>query len=155
MMGFAVYLIGYPRPGDPVMPKTWQQKLNGGKAPHIVELQSDFTGIPPGARLFIASPRLIDETIAAIPRGQVKDPIALRAELAAAHGADATCPVSTAIFLRVVAEAALERLATGASPTDITPFWRVIAPGSKIAKKLTCDDRFLSLQRELEAATLG
>jgi hypothetical protein len=137
------------------MAKTWQQKLNGGKAPHVVELKTDFAGVPAGARLFIASPRLIDTTIAAIPRGQVKDPVALRAELAAAHGADATCPVSTAIFLRIVAEAALERLAAGAPPADVTPFWRVIAPGSKIAKKLTCDDRFLSLQRELEAATAG
>lgn len=135
------------------MPKTWRQKLEGGKAPHVVQLESDFAGVPAGARLFIASPRLIDETIAAIPRGQTKEPVALRADLAATNGADATCPVSTAIFLRIVAEAALERIAAGANPAEVTPFWRVIAPGSKIAKKLTCDDAFLSLQRELEVAT--
>lgn len=77
--------------------------------------------------------------------------MALRAELVARHGADATCPVSTAIFLRIVAEAALEEIAKGRPPAQVTPFWRVIAPGSSIASKLSCGDEFISIMRSMEA----
>ncbi|NBN79317.1 hypothetical protein GWI72_13655 [Microvirga tunisiensis] len=132
------------------MKKTWMQKLAGGKPPHVVQLESAFAGVPAGARLFIASPRLLDERIALIPRGMVRDPVDLRAELAAEQGADATCPVSTAIFLRIVAEAALERIAGGTPAAEVTPFWRVIAPGSKIAGKLSCGDDYLQLMRDME-----
>jgi hypothetical protein len=41
----------------------------------------------------------------------------LRRELAQVHGADATCPVSTAIFPRVVAEAAWDDVQAGARAT--------------------------------------
>lgn len=137
------------------MPKTWTQKLSGGKAPHVVTLEKAFAGVPVGARLFIASPLLLDRTIAALPRGSVQEVPALREQLARQHGADATCPVSTAIFLRIVAEAALERLGQGAAVSAITPFWRVIAPRTTLSAKLSCGDDFISLQREMEAAVPG
>ncbi|OYQ37614.1 hypothetical protein CHU95_00870 [Niveispirillum lacus] len=76
----------------------------------------------------------------------------LRQQLARQHGADATCPVSTAIFLRIVAEAALERLGQGVPMSAITPFWRVIAQRTTLSAKLSCGDDFISLQREMEAA---
>lgn len=132
-------------------PKSWIGKLAGGKPPHVVELERPFAGVPAGARLFIASPALLDAKVAAIPPGELRDPAALRAELAAEHGADATCPASTAIFLRIVAEAALERIAEGAPVAEVTPFWRVVAPGSKLARKLSCGDDFLTMQRAMEA----
>ena len=76
----------------------------------------------------------------------------LRRELARAHQCDATCPVSTAIFLRVAAEAAIENLQQGTAITDISPFWRVIAPDSTIARKLPVDSAWLAHQRALEQA---
>lgn len=81
----------------------------------------------------------------------MRDPADLRAALADEHGADATCPVSTAIFLRIVAEAALERIGEGAPVAEVTPFWRVVAPGSKLAAKLSCGNEFLRLRRQMEA----
>ncbi|MFY8091916.1 MAG: hypothetical protein ACOVN0_00390 [Niveispirillum sp.] len=134
------------------MPKTWTQKLSGGKAPHVVTLEKAFAGVPVGARLFIASPLLLDCTISAIPRGMFQEVAALRQQLAKENGADATCPVSTAIFLRIVAEAALERVSQGAPVSAITPFWRVIAPRTTLSAKLSCGDDFISLQREMEVA---
>ena len=75
---------------------------------------------------------------------------ALRADLAIEYDCDATCPVSTAIFLRVVAEAALEHLEQGAKTADITPFWRVVAPGDKVSARLPIDQKWLEARRQEE-----
>jgi hypothetical protein len=48
------------------------------------------------------------------------------------------CPVTTAIYLRVVAEAALQELAAGKAIDEVTPFWRVVTPDTKVAAKLSC-----------------
>jgi hypothetical protein len=60
------------------------------------------------------------------------------------------CPVSTAIFLRILAEAAWDDLRAGKRVHEITPFWRVIEPGSAIAKKLRATDAWLRNQRQAE-----
>ena len=109
-------------------------------------LAKPFAGVGAGERLFIASPALLDERIRAIPAGHTRDPVTLRADLARENGAAATCPTSTAIFLRIVAERALERM--GADPT---PFWRVIAPDSPLARKLSCGPDFIRHRLALEA----
>jgi hypothetical protein len=128
------------------MPKSWDEKYRGAKPPHVTVLAKSFAGVGAGERLFIASPPLLDARIRAIAPGRTLDPVALRAELARENGAAATCPTSTAIFLRIVAERALERLAA-----DPTPFWRVIAPESPIARKLSCGPDFIRHRRALEA----
>ena len=129
------------------MRKTWEQKYHNGRAPHVAVLDKPYAGLRPGQRLFIASPALLVARIRAIPHGETMEPAALRAELAMAHGADATCPASTGIFLRIVAERALEREAAGEDPT---PFWRVVAPEATLARKLSCGPDGLRHRRALE-----
>jgi hypothetical protein len=129
------------------MPKSWDEKYRGAKPPHVTVLAKPFAGVGAGEHLFIASPALLDERIRAIPAGRTHDPVALRADLARENGAVATCPTSTAIFLRNVAERALERLGD-----DPTPFWRVIAPDSPLARKLSCGPDFIRHRRALEHA---
>jgi hypothetical protein len=133
------------------MPKSWEQKYQGAKAPHVAVLEKPFAGLPAGARLFIASPLLIEERVRAIPRGTTQTVVALRAALAREHGAEATCPTSTAIFLRIVAERALERIAM--DDPDPAPFWRVVEPDSPLAGKLGCGRAFVAARRAEEAAT--
>ena len=58
--------------------------------------------------------------------------------------------MSTAIFLRIVAEAALEEMEAGKAVSRITPFWRVIDAESKVAAKLPVDSEWITLQREME-----
>ena len=128
------------------MPKSWDQKYRDAKPPHVTALAKPFAGVGAGERLFIASPPLLDARIRAIPSGRTQDPVALRAELARENGAAATCPTSTAIFLRIVAERALERL-----DADPTPFWRVISPETPLARKLSCGPDFIRHRRALEA----
>jgi len=129
------------------MPKSWDQKFRGAKPAHVSLLAKPFAGVPAGARLFIASPPLLEERLRAIPPGQTQSVLALRETLAREHGAAATCPTSTAIFLRIIAERALERLAAGEQPA---PFWRVIAPETPLARKLSCGPEFIRHQRALE-----
>lgn len=73
--------------------------------------------------------------------------------MATRHAADATCPASTGIFLRIVAERACEQMADGRGPSEVTPFWRVIEPGSALAAKLSCGTEFVATQREIEAGS--
>ncbi len=75
----------------------------------------------------------------------------MRQFLAKVHHADATCPVTTGIFLRIVAEAAYEEYLEGKQ--DITPFWRVIEPDSILAKKLVATPAFIVAMRERESIT--
>ncbi len=109
-----------------------------------VRLETDFAGIKAGAMLFVATPEILQQYIAGIPRGEFRTIHRIRNELARQHQCDATCPVSTAIFIRQVAERALEAITSGQTADQVTPFWRVVEPDSKIAKRLNVDSAWLA-----------
>ena len=132
------------------MAQTATDRLNKAKSPKVVVLEKDFAGIRAGSTMFVATPKIVDECVNKIPAGRFITMPELRADLATEYDCDATCPVSTAIFLRVAAEAALEKLATGAEVRDITPFWRVVAPGDKIGSRLPIDRQWLDQRRAEE-----
>ena len=116
-------------------------------------LTKPFGGAPEGAKMLIATPRMVDEYIRAVPPGETRSVAQMRTELARAHGADIACPISTSIFARISAEAALEDVEIGKPLSEVTPFWRVIDEKSPIAKKLSCGVDLLRSQREQEAVT--
>ena len=132
--------------------KSWLDKLNENKEPKIKRIEIDFADIPSGSMMFIATPKLIDEYIQEIGVGKRINIKTLRKDLAIAHNADYTCPVTTGIFLRVVAEANYEKLQQGKHVEEITPLWRMIEPNSALAKKLTFGQDFLLQQIEKESA---
>ncbi len=130
--------------------KSWLDKLNEHKEPKIKRIDIDFADIPSGSNMFIATPKLIDAYIQEIGVGKRIDIKTLRKDLAIEHHADYTCPVTTGIFLRIVAEANYELWQQGKPLEGITPFWRVIDPNSALAKKLTFGQDFLRQQIEKE-----
>ena len=132
------------------MPKTWKQKLDGGKPAHVEVLQKPFGGAPPGAKMLVGTPRLVDGYMRDVPPGETRSVAEMRADLARAAGADIACPLSTSIFARIAAEAALEDMAAGKQAAEVTPFWRVIDEKSPIAKKLSCGPEFIETQRRLD-----
>jgi hypothetical protein len=132
------------------MKKTWLDKLNETKEPKIKRIDIDFADIPAGSNMLIATPKIIDKYIQEIGLGKRIDTKTLRKDLAIAHNADYTCPVTAGIFLRIVAEANYEKLQQGKNVEEITPFWRVIEPNSVLAKKLTFGQDFLLQQIEKE-----
>lgn len=130
--------------------KSWTDRLTGAKPPHVVTLEKSFAGVPAGAPLLISDPPTFRDLIQAIPLGRSRTARELRTELATKAGAADTCPVTTGIFLRIVAEAVLEEMAAGKKPAEITPFWRVVAPRDPLAQKLSCGPEFIKTMREME-----
>jgi hypothetical protein len=128
-------------------PTPWLKKMQSKKAAKVVQLEKPFAGIPEGSKLLIATPQIFADYLDAIPKGETRSIVRVRNELARRHKANATCPVTTAIFLRIVAESALEELAAGRAVDQVHPFWRVIEPESTIGKKLSCDSEWLRLLR--------
>ena len=130
--------------------KTWIEKLNSLKPSQTKIIDKAFADIPAGGKMFIATPRIIKEHIEQIPRGHQTDIKTLRNDLAIEHQAEYTCPVTTGIFLRTVAEAAYEMKSQGESDENIPPFWRAIDEKSKLADKLSFGTEFLIQMRREE-----
>lgn len=132
------------------MAKSAQEQLNTNKKEKVVLLEKDFAGIQAGKLLLVGTPQIIDQYIKKIPYGQTRTINRLRNELARQWKADATCPVSTAIFIRISAQAAIDAMHQGAIISDITPFWRLLTSQDTITKKLSIDPAWLDIQRESE-----
>jgi hypothetical protein len=134
----------------PSKPKSWKEKM-AAKPSHTVTLEKAFSGVPAGAKLLISCPVEVAEYLKTkVPPGETREIQQMRHDLAAAHGADAACPVSTAIFLRTVAEAAWDEMEAGVPVSEVAPFWRVIDPKSPLAKKLRAGGAWIEQQRAAE-----
>lgn len=131
-------------------PVSWKARIAQAKPAHVVITEADFAGIRAGSRLLIASPEILARYLMAIPVGETRNLVRLRNELARRHRADATCTVTTAIFLRVIAESAWEDLCVGAPREAMPPFRRVIDPGSPIARRLSFGRDVIERERALE-----
>ena len=134
------------------MKKSWQEKYDTGRDPVVTTLDRDFWGMKAGDTMLIATPSELDGLIRKISFGETKSVQDIRRSLAQKHGADFTCPLTTGIFLRIIAERALEQVASGVPLIKVTPFWRVIEPTSPLAKKLSCGPEFIQNLRNQEPA---
>ena len=138
-------MIAMPKPKP-----TWTEKLQCSKPAVTKVIDKSFADMPKGGRMLIASPVIIDRYLRTLSPGQFVTPKEMRADLADSHKAEHACPVTTGIFLRVVAEAAWEKHLSGSPISDLTPFWRVIEVESPIAGKLACGREFIRQQRSAE-----
>jgi len=133
-------------------PTDWRKRFGAAKAPHVVMLHTDFAGVKAGNTMLISSPGEIANYLSRIPKDETRTMDRMRNELARKAGANAMCPVTTAIYLRVVAEVALADLAEGKRLEQVVPFWRVVLPGSKVAQKLSCGPDHLAHLAALDGA---
>jgi|TARA_B100002003_G_C14023123_1_gene493333 hypothetical protein len=119
--------------GD-IMTKSCREKLvcenpNQGTIKQCPDIWSD------GGRLktmLIPEPQKIDSLVREIRQGSVITMSNLRTKLARDAGADMTCPMTTGIFLKIVACAAEEDRELG---NDVAPYWRVIKDDGKLNDK--------------------
>ena len=130
--------------------KTWQEKLDVKKEPKKVRLAHKFGGMAQGDLMYVGTPQIVSEYIRQIPFGETRTPVELRNDIAKMNQCDGMCPVSTGIFLRIAAEAALEGLDRGESIEAVIPFWRVVAPDSPTTKKLPVDADWIADRRQAE-----
>ncbi len=105
--------------------------------------------------MLISSPADIAEYLAKIPRGERRTIARMRSDMARRASADAMCPVTTAIYLRIVAEVALADLGAGKDLAEVPPFWRLVGAGDKLAKKLSCGTDGLAHLTALDAAPVA
>jgi len=115
--------------------KTWRRKLeeehpNHGKVMAVPpRMQKRFgTGT-----MLIPRPLDIDVIVRQVRKGSLIRQGQIREMLARQAGADCTCPLTTGIFLRIIAEAAEEDRASGKK--RITPYWRVIKDDGGLNEK--------------------
>ncbi len=143
------------------MTSTWTSRLQRSRGEQRKVLTAPFAGIASGSVLYVSTPQRLDTELRAIPpghtvtvaelrmipSGHTMTVAELRRRLADVNDADATCPVTTTMFLRIVAEAALEQNAAGTPLDETTPFWRVIDPASDLAHRLTRGPQLIVRQR--------
>lgn len=133
--------------------KSWNDKLHDARLPQVKRLDKSFADMPEGCMMLIATPAIIDSYIRQIPKGKSVDLLTLRDDLAREYHAEKTCPLTTGIFLRIVAEAAYEEHQKGKPWKNITAFWRVINEKSNLAKKLSFGAELVAELRKKEKLT--
>ena len=132
--------------------KSAREKLAVKKQIKKVVMDKSWGGMKPGDMMLVATPLMVDAYVRSIPPGKTETLPELRDALAKAEACTGTCPLSTSIFVRMVAEAALEDIADGKPVSEVSPFWRVITSQDKIAKRLNVDPAWIDEQRALEAS---
>ena len=119
------------------MAKSWNEKLIKKHISKIKVIEKKFADIPAGSSMYISTPLEIKKQVDSIKLGKTLSQKGLRTRLAKKHKTDYTCPATTGIYLRIIAEAALEEYRNGKQVAQITPFWRVIEKDSSLWKKLS------------------
>jgi hypothetical protein len=128
--------------------KTWNEKYLTITEAVVKPCPRKFADIPEGASMLIATPKIVDEYIQQIPKGKTANLQTLRKDLAAEYHAEYTCPVTSGIFLRIVAEKVHEDYLAGKK--KISPIWRMIDPDSPTAQKLSFGTDFIRNKRLAE-----
>ena len=101
-------------------------------------------------KLYISCPVEVAEELKSITLGSIMSIQAFRRRLAEKNNCEASCPVTTSIFLRIVAAHTWEEFSRTGSTKNLAPFWRVVESSSPMAKKLNFDSAWIDLQQELE-----
>jgi hypothetical protein len=133
---------------------TWQEKLRELHPNH-----GKVVAIPAGMRkqygsgtMVIPRPLDVEALMGKVRKGRLITSRQIRVRLAADAGADHACPFSTGIFVRIVAEAAAERLREGKS--RVTPYWRTIRDDGSLHEKFPGGVRALAAKLRDEGFTI-
>ena len=130
------------------MAKSWREKFFSKKNFEIKTIQKNFWGHVAGSKMLIPTPLIIQEYINHIESGKISEVETMRNDLAIEYGADFTCPMTTGIFLRIVAEYNYENLSK--KGTKISPFWRIIDPNSRLSDRLSFNKKIIINKRNEE-----
>jgi len=110
----------------------WREKMN--RPAKMVDITPGMQKRFGQGKMLIPCPMDVDALIRTVKRGALITQSEIRARLAEAHQADAVCPITTGIFVRLAAEAAEEDLRSGKQ--RVTPYWRVIRDDGTLNDKL-------------------
>jgi alkylated DNA nucleotide flippase Atl1 len=111
---------------------SWREKFERPQEPRIVTIPPKMARSGENTML-IPTPKLVDELIRKVPKGRIVTVGELRRKLAADFTVDVACPLTTGIFVRIVAETAEEDRANGRK--RLTPYWRVVKDDGSLNPK--------------------
>lgn len=86
-----------------------------------------------GLKMLVPTPLLVAMVVSRVGPRKLTSPERIRRKLAKKFGVKITCPMTTAIFLNLLAGAAEEELAAGQAPT--APYWRVVNDDGTLSEK--------------------
>lgn len=135
-----------PAAGHKAARATWEAKLRPELAPRVVEDSRR------GGSLLLPTPRLVAETVAAIPRGRVMTIGQLRRALAERFEADSTCPLMTGIFATILAGVVVEDLGQRRKPR--WPIWRLVRDDGTLHPKWPLDALYRATMLRQEGVRL-
>ncbi len=120
--------------------KSWKDKM---KTPPEVQIKEapDKWREKYGDTMLIPTPMEIKAVVEKIPDGKLTTIGEIRKYLAKKYDVDFACPLTTGIFLRIVAEAVEENKQNGIE--DNTPYWRVIKDDGSLNPKFTKQQEYL------------
>src|ERR1035441_8718904 len=113
--------------------KSWREKLNNPNLPKVVRILPNLRQRFGEGSMLVPSPLEVEAFIRTVRKGSVTTVSQFREYLAAKYAVDATCPLTTGIFVRLAAEAAEEDARAG--ETRITPYWRVVKDDGSLNPK--------------------
>ena len=115
--------------------KSWREKLEnpGQGLPKVVTGPPKWEKRFGGRRVLVATPLLVSGVIQKVEPGKLITLGQIREHLAEDFQADATCPLTTGIFMRIVSEVAEEDLRIGKQ--KVTPYWRVVRSDGSLNEK--------------------
>jgi len=112
------------------MGKSWREKLRKKDLPKIIDIPEKLTKKWGRGKMVIPSPMEVKEIMDAVPYGKLITVDLIRERIAKKHGVDIACPLTTGIFIWIVANAAEE---TGGK--DGTPYWRTLKKNGMLNEK--------------------
>ena len=102
--------------------RSWKEKLQDVKDfPRIAPIPEKIRHKWGKGNLVIPSPLEVNALMEQIPPGKLTTIGRIREFLARSHGVEMACPLTTGIFVRIAAEAAMESEKEG--HTETTPWW--------------------------------
>ncbi len=106
--------------------KSWREKLENPPEglPKVVNGPAKWEKRLGGRRVLVPTPLLVDALIRKVGKRKLITIKQIREQLAKDFKADSTCPLTTGIFIRIIAEAAEEDHQNGKK--RITSYWRVV-----------------------------
>ncbi|MBI1749244.1 MAG: MGMT family protein [Acidobacteria bacterium] len=123
-------------PGKFTSRTPWREKLEKPKVklPKIVRVPPQWRKQYGTGTMVIARPLDVDALIRTVRKGKLVTQTQLRERLARKYRVDHACPLTTGIFVRIIAEVAEEDRRAGKS--RVTPYWRVVRDDGSLNEKL-------------------
>ena len=89
--------------------KTWVEKRDCDKEPLVKINPKSWSDMPKGIKMFIPTPKIVNQFVCNIPKGNFKNMKSLRRDMAVDFDAQMSCPMVTGISLRIISEASYEK----------------------------------------------